>query len=560
MGVTTVREGHRTIGAVPTLLGALFLAVLAAPPAHAQYRLLPPEDLTLVVRSTMAEAAGEPEVAIAWAESLARLEPTSGFAHARVATLYEAMGEDFKALQWGERALYCDSLNIDAAMLVGRMRLRAGEALGAVQVLTPPLRQLGAPPEVYGLRALAHELSRRYDAALADLKRTDVLLPDFAWIATGILSLALEDGRLDEARQALQLALELRPNEARVLTLGITLAQRTGDTVLEESLLRSLALLPEARVSDVGAYGAFLFKTGQGRPFRQLIRWAESKGISETDLRIEAARNLFHAGANHEAIDLAKQTSDPRATALRARAAVSLGDESEALAQYRRVLPAMGVSREESLVVAYLEIRKGDARKGIDLLERARSGGLDTPRQVLAASLCYALIGHPDESVSLIRQSASRGIASPSLFQELGSAASDMGDRLLAQWAFERLRELGGETSECLTFLASSDLTRGKPDRAVPQLERAIQLNPKNGKALLMLGRLRQRWGQLELARELLRRAAECPETSHEAYLTLADVCRSLRLDTESKDASDRARAIRARGGASGLSLVQPQR
>lgn len=554
-----MRDDQRLNRAVPPLVVALLLAAFAVPKAHAQYRLLPPTDLTLVVRSTLAEAAGEPEAAIAWAESLSRLEPWSAFAHARVAVLHEAIGQDFEALAWGEKALACDSMNVNAAMLVGRMRLRAGESQGAVQVLTPPLRQLGAPPELYGLRALAHELSRHYEAALADLKRTDILLPDFSWIATGILSLALEDGRLEEARQALQLALELRPEDARVLTLGVTLARSTGDPVLEETLLRSLALLPETRTADVAAYGAFLFKQGKEGEFRQLVRWAAAKGFSEGDFRIEAARQLFQAGENQDAIALVKPVSDPRATALRARAAVSMGDETEALTQYRRLLPAMGVSREESLVVAYLEIRKGDARQGISLLEAARSHGFETPRQVLAASLCYALLGHPDESVALIRDSASRGIASASLYQELGSAASTMGDRLLAQWAFERLRDLGGETSECLTFLAATDLARGKPDRAIPQLERAVQLSPKNGKALLMLGRLRHQWGQLELAREFLRRAAECPETSLDANAVLAEVCRSLRLDSEAKEAAAKARAIRVRNSASGLSLFQGQ-
>ena len=541
-----------------TLLAVLLCTALQTPASHAQYfRLLPPTDFTLVVRSSLAEADGEGNTAIAWAESLATLEPNSAYAAARVATLYETTGQDFDALTWGERALACDSLNVDAAMLVGRMRLRAGECQGAVQVLTPPLRQLGAPPELYGLRALANELSRSYEAALADLKRTDVLLPDFAWIATGILGLSLEDGRLDEAKQALQLALELRPDDSRVLTLGVSLAQKTGDKVLEETLLRDLALLPEARGVDVAAYGAFLFRNGKDKEFKQLLDWAASKGTPERDLRVETARQLFVAGASQEAIDVVKPLGDDlRATGLRARASVSLGDEKRALAEYRRLLASSGVTREESLVVAYLEIRKGDQTRGVYLLETVRMGGLETPRQVLAASLCYALTGHPDESVSLIRASAARGIASPPLYQELGTAAAAIGDDLLAQWAFERLKEMGGETSECLTFLAVTDLSHGKTDRAALGLERAIRLNPNNGKALLLLGRIRHRNGQLESARELLRRAAQCPESSSDANRVLADVCRSLRLETEAKEAAARAKAIHTRATTvPGLSL-----
>lgn len=555
-----MRIGVGNKRAVPvTVLGLAFsLAMLAAPSAHAQYRLLPPPDLTLLARSELAEAAGDAGGAIAWAESLAAYRPTSAFAHARVAVLYETMGQDFEALAWGEKALARDSANVDAAMLVGRMRLRAGEAAGAVQVLTPPLRQLGAPPELYGLRALAHELARRYEAALADLKRTDILLPDFAWIATGTLSLALEDGRLEEAKQALELALELRPDDPRVLTLGVQYARASGDIVLEETLLRSLALLPDARVADVAAYGALLYRTGSRDAFKQLVRWAASRGIPEGDLRVDAGLELFRAGWNRQATEIVKPVaSDPRATALRARAAVSLGDEGEALEQYRRLLPVTGVSREESLVVAYLEIRKGSERRGVALLESARAGGLETPRQVLAASLCYALLGYPGEAVGLIRESASRGIASASLYQELGSAAEAMGDKLLAEWAFERLLESGGETSECLTFLAATSIAKGKPERAIVSLDRAVALNPKNGKALLLLGRLRREMGQLELARDLLRRAAACPESSLDANKILADVCRSLRLENEAREAEGRSKAPRAALKPAGISLFQ---
>ncbi|HEU4725600.1 MAG TPA: hypothetical protein VFU59_09945, partial [Candidatus Eisenbacteria bacterium] len=103
-----MRDDQRLNRAVPTLVVALLLTAFAAPQARAQFRLHPPTDMTLVVRSTLAEAAGEPEAAIAWAESLSRLEPWSAFAHARVAVLHEAMGQDFEALAWGERALACD--------------------------------------------------------------------------------------------------------------------------------------------------------------------------------------------------------------------------------------------------------------------------------------------------------------------------------------------------------------------------------------------------------------------------------------------------------------------
>jgi len=551
------QDTHREHRNAPPI-GALicFLAALAASPAHAFYALTPPADLTFLVRSELAESEGDGAAAIAWAESLATQETEgTAFAHARVATLYEGMGQDAEALQWGEVALSRDSLNLDAAMLVARMRLRAGESEIAAQVLTPPLRLLGAPPEAYALRALAHELSRRYEAALADLKRTESLLPDFAWIATGILSLALEEGRLEEAYPALQLALELKPEDAHVLTLGVSLAQRMENRVLEETLLRSLALLPESKPSDVAAYAAFLARAGKGGAFAQLSAWAESKGMTRDDVRIEAGQLLVREGHYHEALSVVKPLRhDPRAVPVRARAYVSLGEERKALEDYRKLIPERGLSREESLIVAYLEIRVGDRKRGVQTLEGARAGTLETPRQVLAASLCYSLLGHPEEAVSLIRESAARGLTSPSIYEELGAAASVLGDSLVAEWAFDRLRDMGKETSECLTFLATAELSRGDRDRATATLERAVRMDSRNGRALTLLGRVRYDRGQLEMARETLQQAAACPETASEANRALAKVCRSLKLETEAREAESRARATRSTP-TTGLSL-----
>ena len=87
-------------------------------------------------------------------------------------------------------------------------------------------------------------------------------------------------------------------------------------------------------------------------------------------------------------------------------------------------------------------------------------------------------------------------------------------------------------------------------------LTRSIQLDAKNGRALLLMGKLRHRLGQLEMAREILIRSARCPETAAEANRELAKVCRTLRLDSEARDAENRARSGRPAPPA-GLSLFQ---
>ena len=227
-------DGRWRTAALPFLVATAMVAGVSPSAAD------PPTPLECDVRSQLAEARGDGLKAIAWAVSFATLEPRSSYALSRVASLYECFGDDSAALAWGERALAVDSMNSEAAMLVGRVSCLNGEPARAAAALTPPLRRSGAAPELYALRALAHELDRDYAEALADLKRTGPLLPDFEWIATGILGMALEDGRLGDAYSAFQLAMELRPDDARTLTLGVSLAQRLGNPALERSLRRAL--------------------------------------------------------------------------------------------------------------------------------------------------------------------------------------------------------------------------------------------------------------------------------------------------------------------------------
>jgi Flp pilus assembly protein TadD len=107
-------------------------------------------------------------------------------------------------------------------------------------------------------------------------------------------------------------------------------------------------------------------------------------------------------------------------------------------------------------------------------------------------------------------------------------------------------------------YLGASELGRGGADRATRYLQRAVELDSQNGRALLLLGVLRLDRGQLETARLLLQRATAFPETCREANRALARVCRALRLDGEARDAEARARSRRpAPPPPAGLTLSQ---
>jgi tetratricopeptide (TPR) repeat protein len=539
------------------MLSVVLIATLAgSSAAQAPAPLVIPLNLELLARSAVAQENGTMEEARHWAEALTVSDPGSSFAAWRLAQLLESSGDDTQALAWGNRSLYLDSLNQDAAMLVGRMRLRAGEAEIAAKALTPPLRLLGARPELYALRALAHELNKNYEASLADLKRTGELLPDFGWVATGVLAMALEDGRLEEASEALDMALALNPDDPRTLGLGVELARRTGDRALEEKLLRRRAEAQDALPEQVAAYASYLFREGDKKGAEAFLLASARRGFDPVDARVNAGRSLVRDGDYRAALAAVKPIeNNPAALPVRGRALVALSDEKGALRCFRKLGRLRTYTPDESLAVAYLEIKVGDRRTGVQVLEQIREGLLTSPRRILAGALCYMLLKHPEEAVALMREGASLGSESASLYAELGQAAVSIGDSLVAEWAFQKLNSLGRENSESLYFLAASDLNQGAMDRALQRLDRAVELDPRNGRALALLGTIRYNMGQLELARDLLRRAVGCPDTGSDAEAMLGRVCRALRLDSEARAAESRAREKRPPTSPAGLTL-----
>ena len=555
-----VNEDHRpslTSWRGMGLLSWILVAALAgSAPAESLSSRVVPSNIEFLVRSALAQESGNLDDAAMWAEALSAEDSSSSYAASRLAQILESSGEDPRALEWGSRALARDSLNADAALLVGRMRLRAGEASVAVKALTPPLRRTGARPELYALRALAHELERNYEAALADLRRTGELLPDFGWVAAGVLGMALEDGRLDDATKALHLALEINPDDPRSLGLGVELARRLGDIALEERLLRRRAEADDAVPEQIAAYASFLLREGDRKGMEAFLGRMAQRGFDPIDARVDAGRALLRDGDYRAALEAVKPLGDQRAALpIKARALVALASHKSALRCYRKLVKLRALAQEESLMVAYLEIKVGDRRIGIRTLEQIRDGLLDNPRRVLAGALCYIMLRHPEEAVSLMREGASRGPDNPMLYAELGQTAASIGDSLVAEWAFQKLNSLGRENSECLYFLAASDLNQGVQGRALERLERAVALDPLNGRALALLGSIRYSMGQLELARELLRRAVRCRDAGSDAEVMLGRVCRALRLDSEARAAESRGRGKRGPASPVGLTL-----
>ena len=341
--------------------------------------------------------------------------------------------------------------------------VRGAESEIAAQALTPPLRSWRA-----ARGRTRSGRSRTSFAALRGRARrpggTDAparLRVD----RTGILGLALEDGRLEEAYQALQLALELRPETPASRTWGAP-AQRPEDLALEssfsarwrsgESAVRRGRLRAFLGLGQEGAFPAAHDGPSRG-PRRRRLRGRRGAG--------PRARGALPGGARGREPPVMK---DPGGRRFRPGLCLpGRGPEGARRLppEPRRDALARGVAGR-----GLPRNRVGDrGSRGADPRGRAAET-LDTPRQVLAASLCYSLLGHP-ERPSRSSATRPRGASRAPPYTRSWAPRRRSSGQPPGPVGLGTDAGPGTETSECLTFLASAELSQGNGTLSHAHLE-----------------------------------------------------------------------------------------
>ncbi|GIW77621.1 MAG: hypothetical protein KatS3mg104_2684 [Phycisphaerae bacterium] len=144
------------------------------------------------------------------------------------------MDEDRMVVQMAEHAMWQIWFRGGACEEANKCLARGAEALNRQQ-LDQAIRHLNRAielspdfAEAYNQRAIAHYLAERYEESIADAKKVVKLMPLHfgAWSGLGHAYLAL--GRLHEAKQAYEKALEVNPHLECVAELVQELRQQCG--------------------------------------------------------------------------------------------------------------------------------------------------------------------------------------------------------------------------------------------------------------------------------------------------------------------------------------------
>jgi arylsulfatase A-like enzyme/Tfp pilus assembly protein PilF len=263
-------------------------------------------------RGTMAERIGDPAVqarleALGYLTVASAAAPPGGLPDPKDRlgqrrTLLEAEGL-LRRGAFGEAVARFDAVlahdpgNRFAILRSGMALLKTGDPQGAVPRLQ---RAVAIAPDVAEAHyALADALTRtrRWDAAIAEWQETTRLQPRrvAAWSNLGtVLGLV---GRLPEARGALEHAVTLAPEDARLL-VNLALVERRidDDPAAARHLAEAAQRLPPAEIGFAATLGLVLARLGRHDEARVWLARAKAGEAEFGPARFELARQLAAAG------------------------------------------------------------------------------------------------------------------------------------------------------------------------------------------------------------------------------------------------------------------------
>lgn len=181
------------------------------------------------------ESAQHPGKALAALRPIADSDPLHALVELRRAGLEQALGHKDEAVRLLEQVARENPQSPEPLMQIGDIRRSEGKYADAVSAYDEAIARAGEPTHadwmMFYARAIALDRAHRWDKAEADLQHALQLSPDEPYVLNYLGYSWAEQGRnLDHARQMIQKAAELRPNDGAIMDSLGWVFMRLGNT------------------------------------------------------------------------------------------------------------------------------------------------------------------------------------------------------------------------------------------------------------------------------------------------------------------------------------------
>ena len=438
-------------------------------------------------------------------------DPTAAYLRAALAEELLGLGHLDEARDEVEVALRLDPDFPEGHLLLGRVRLRVGDAAGFQAELERAVAVDRSCTEAYV------ELATYLEHSGADARALEVwreLVRQVPASAAGHLALGRAAlGRLDTkvAEQHLRRAFELEPGrEAARFELAMLL-RGEGRTKEALTLLDRLGNTPsEARAEELAV--RWLLGDGQLAEARARVDRLDEVGMgADLSRRLLIGHLRVLVGQPEEARRLAESAGVPGRRLL-GDALAALGRDLEAVTELGRIAPSAPEFFDAQRLAAHLLAAAGRGKEGVELLARAAAATVKLKAEPIELEEASALLleesGEVDAAVTRLRTATTRWPDSERLSSALVGVWARQGHWERAVEEAQRLLAKRPNAASVLNqvgaLLAEHNLRLADARRF---LERALRLRPSDGNIADSLGWLALRQNRLDDAAVLLERA-----------------------------------------------------
>ena len=385
--------------------------------------------------------------------------------------------------------------------LLGQARVVAmgGNLAEATTTVDTALAKSQALPEGWQLKGDLLIGQNQLEPALAAYRKALEVKPDFLPAHSVLVSLLMQQGKLDEAGKQLEAMQKVAPRHPQTLYWEALLAFQQKNLVgARDAIQKQLALAPNnlpglvlaGRIhNQMGSYAMAeteLLKVLKSAPKQQAARMT----LVDTYVRM---------GQASKALDAMKPLLDepePRSDvlALAGEVYVRNGDMAKAATYFEKAAALDPANTRKRTAVALSHMALGDVAKGFREQEAAAAADTGT-RADLAVIATLTRQRKYDAALNAIAtlEKKQPNTAFPhNLRGEVLVAKRDIPG---ARASFDRALTIEPTNVSATAQLARLDFAEGKPDEAKKRFEALLAKDPKNSKALLMMAALRAKTG-----------------------------------------------------------------
>ena len=412
-----------------------------------------------------------------------------------LATAHDMLGKRELAKAALSAALAADPGYAPAVLLAARQKATARDFDAALSAVADVTSRDASNSEAWKLKGDILLAARNdADGALVAYRKSIEVDPKFGPGHLALLTLLMQQGKVDEATKQLEQLKQLAPNNPQTKYHEALLAYQKKDFKLTRALAQQLVTSSPASPLILQLAGAAEFQMNALAQAETYLARALQVAPQLAFARRLLITTYLRSGQPKKALEalnaaMGKDGLNPKMFALAGQVHLQNGDAKMAESYFAKALKLDPDNARKRTALAVTHLASGQTDMAIDELQNiaGTDNGITADLALISANLRRKEF---DKALAAIDKLEAKQPDKPIAATLRGQIHLDQKDNAAARKSFERALVIDPDFFAAAASLAAMDMTDKKPDAARARLEALLAKNPSNGQALLALAEL----------------------------------------------------------------------